>query len=108
MGSARSARGGNAGRAWPSSRSLRTATPSPRRTGGGSLTNPCCSKRLRATLAEATHNWPLPLRQLTARQKSRTRWRRTGVGSLSERALKRASTCWLTHRPQMRTASNTL
>jgi hypothetical protein len=44
--------------------------------------------------------------QLTARQKSRTNVRRAGGWSEVERALKRAKTCTLIKRPEIRTTSN--
>ena len=58
-------------------------------------------------LAEETHKSPLRLRQLAARQNSSTHLRRMGGLSETARAVNRAKTCALIHRPATRTASNT-
>jgi len=58
-------------------------------------------------LAELAHGSPRRLTQPVIRQNSFTNWLRHGASLAFERDVSRSKTIWLTHRPAMRTASNT-
>lgn len=92
---------GTGGNAKPSSLKPRGREPRRRDTRGGNFTNPCFSKRSKATLAELTLERPLASRQCTARQNSAVTFTRLGASGPWDRRVIRSRTLCSIQRPQI-------